>query len=184
MSITSIFCPGSVFGFWFNWGVLVGMKPKCVLTCVSGSTIASVMYVCGLQLDAQLIFLKHVRRMVFTGNLLSVVECWLREVLPSNVHKLCNKKVAIVLRHVPSFKLVKVSSWRDREHLILSLLAACSWVPRRVDNYYAMDAFWYRESNSIPNRFIIYPPTEAVARRLYADGLRHGKDAVLPRDRD
>lgn len=178
----TLIAPGCGFGFWHMWGVLnargVGIHER--VWCISGSTLAVVAHLCGLQVEEQLVRCTELRRHTNLLTVFRVVRRWLESELPGDCHLRCNGKMTVLLRRItPCFPVHRVSHWSSKEDLVDCLLAACSPLAffRGVP---CMDCIRYTPSPSacrailLPSKGVFYLPTKPRAQILYNIGTRDG----------
>lgn len=168
----TIHCPGCMFGFWHNWGVLAGFKQSYVYETISGSSLAATFHICGLNVDTELEFADKLRNKIFL--LHSTLRYWLQERLPENCHKKCNGRLIILVRTFPQFKVIELKHWTSKEHLIESLIASASpFFPVRMNGQLYVDCMRIRSKyETINSKTRYYVISRSQAKKDYVRGLR------------
>ena len=171
-----VYCPGCVFGFWYNWGVMQNYDiTRTYFMAVSGSALAAVSRLCELDLEKQLLACDALRPRLVSLNLHAILLTWLHNELPEDCHQKCNGKLCILVRKLSNLRVVEVTTWKNKQHLIDTLIAACSpFIPYAIDNVYFIDCVRTKcpdEYVTLPqSSFRWLPPTKDVARELFYQG--------------
>ena len=177
-----VFCPGCVFGFWYNWGIMQRYdKNETYFMTISGSSLAAVCVLCNLKLERQLIVCNSLRPLVFRFQFHQLLRKWLEEELPENCHEICKGYLCILVRKFPSLQIQYFTNWRDKKHLIDTLIAACSpFYPYHIDGCMYIDCVDCKcpENYSIlpDSRTIIWPPCMTIAKKLFLEGKQFTKN--------
>ncbi len=171
-----IHCPGCGFGFWHNWGVLVGMKPVNKLETISGSSLAAVCYLCNLDPYVEVVKCNRIRYTLFFAPKKTIM-AWLRVSLPHNCAQMCNKKLVIMLRKLPSLELVYIDKWESKEDLIQSLIASISILSvHKIDGTYYTDCIYVRPTHKLlSSKTVCFVPSMRTAISLFEQGKTKGQ---------
>ena len=163
----SVHCPGCAFGFWRSWGEMARTRPTNV-DCVSGSALAGVVYLCNLNVEEQLDLCAMLRPRTRFWTFYATIRLWLDIALPADCAQLCNGRLRIFLRKLPCFEVVVVDEWRDKKHLVDTLIACISWFPVGLHEGLCMDAITVRTHLPVlPTKTVWYLPTRTEAKSLY-----------------
>lgn len=157
------------------WGVLSRTGPNDRYVCISGSSLAAVAHLCGLSVEQQLEVCAGLRTEMLYA-FYPTLRKWLRCVLPEDAAERCNGRLTVLLRRAtPCLSLVPCTHWRDRDDLVDTLVAACSWWPRRL-----RDGRWYVDGGHapvdpgsvyvVPRRWLHCVPSRVQAQALYDAG--------------
>lgn len=174
--MNKIFCPGCIFGFWYNWGVMQNFDIETTyFMAISGSALAAVCSLCELDVKKQLDVCNSLRSMLFRLKLHSVLLTWLESELPVDCHLRCTGKLCILVRKLSTLEVTKFTSWRSKRHLIDTLIAACSpFIPYAVDDIYFIDCVRFacpEDYTHLPQSTCkMLPPTKEVAKMMYLEG--------------
>ena len=184
--MSTVIAPGCAFGFWHMWGVLKarGIRSSENVCCISGSSLAMVVYLCGLDIEQQLEKCSRLRETMNVCNLFSVVRRWLECELPDDCHTRCNGNMTILLRHIVRWSVHSFSFWYSKADLINCLIAACVVVPSRFRNSWFMDCIDHKPAGDytrLPRRLVFYIPSKEKAHKLYLDGNKDGKIPFIGR---
>lgn len=179
-------CPGCVFGMWHNWGAIDAASSNDVFVAISGSTLAAACSLCELDVVEEIRRCAPLRRYI-AFKLHSTLRRWLTQALPVDCHTKCQGRLVVVCRTFPSFRVTTFSQWRDKEHLIETLIAASSPLFP-----HAVDGVWYTDCIHVPNaervlgtekvlvsRTVLLPPTAESALGLYRLGQSAARETFL-----
>lgn len=172
-----VYCPGCIFGFWYNWGVMQRFDlRRTYFMAVSGSALAAVCCLCELDVEKQLDACNALRSMMYRLKLHLVLLTWLESELPNDCHTKCEGKLCILTRKLSSCQVTQFTTWRNKRHLIDTLIAACSpIIPHAIDGDLFVDCMWTMcpaDFSMLPkSSCILFPPSKEGARKLYLEGL-------------
>lgn len=177
---TTLIAPGCAFGFWHMWGVLKtrGVGSDENVCCISGSSLAMVVYLCDLHMEQQIDRCSRLRKKIHVCNMFRVVREWLECELPDDCHVKCNGKMTVLLRHPIRWTVHSFSHWYSKTDLIDCLLAACIPVlPSQFRGGWYMDCIDHTPTGThtrLPRQVVLYIPTADQARALYSNGVCDG----------
>lgn len=167
-------CPGCGFGFWYALGALETIRPSGQLTAVSGGALAAACYLCGLDSDVQLEACDRLRTdMITSWDLNGTIRTWLRSQLPEDCVERVRGRLVVLVRRFPLLSVKRYDSWRSKNHLVDTLVAAASplW-PLQVDGEWVIDCY---DAAATPNDDVLplkscwYVPTFEQARNMVHD---------------
>lgn len=172
-----ILCPGCGFGMWHNWGVLSLNSKQNTYIAISGSTLSVVCFLCNLNVQTEIKRCMPLRRRIF-WNFRGTLRKWLIEALPDNSHIICEGKLIIVCRMFPSYKLITFTHWKDKHHLIETLIAACCpFFPHSIDGIQYTDCIsvydakqFFGADKILASKTVRWPPSGNSALKLYEKG--------------
>lgn len=169
---------GCVFGYWYMWGVMTNAPQSRILKCVSGSSLAAVIHVCGCSVEDQLLLCSSLRSSLMRNklSLFDVLRRWLRESLPDDCAERCRNRVHVLLRRLFMCQPWCVTEWSGKEDLIRCLLTACSPFPSVYRGYLCMDCVLHHDASTrrAPCRIVLKVPTKEDAMELFRKGVEDG----------
>lgn len=168
-------CPGCRFGFWYAFGALLALKPPedTTLTGVSGGALAAACYLCGLDPERQLEVCQRLRSdLVASWDLQGTVRRWLTDELPEDCVALCGGRLVVYTRRYPCLEVRAFDRWRDKAHLVETLVAAASPVlPLNVDGEWLTDCLWIHTDDPVlPVPHVWGFPDLKEARQMFCKG--------------
>lgn len=173
MQQDGLHCPGCGFGFWYALGGLQALRPRGRLTAVSGGALAAACHLCGIDPEEQIPKCSALREgLVHSWNLHGTLRNWLHVALPEDSAERCAGRLVVYTRRYPFLDVRTFDAWRDRDHLVETLVAAASpVVPVCVDGEWLTDCVCVSLPGPhlpVVTRFSV--PDEEACRRLIRAG--------------
>lgn len=171
-----LYCPGCGFGFWHNWGVLVGMQPRESLITVSGSSLAAVCFLCRLDPDAELVKCEKMRYAMLLRPK-ATLRAWLHGSLPEHCAHICKGRLTVLVRSLPSGRVVRFDEWGSKQDLIECLIASASVLClHKYREHWYTDCIWVaNDFPRIPSKTVLRVPTLEDAKRDFQQGMKIGQ---------
>ncbi len=104
----------------------------------------------------------------------SIMYSWLEKCLPSDAHVRCNRKLVVLTRQLPSFRMCRHTAWESKAQLIHTLVAAAS--PFRytvLGGQYHTDCIGCKiaDPHIVKPPLIVAIPTRESAQLLFQNGV-------------